>query len=112
MNAMQASSSLSLARKLVERLVQFKLIEDHGERNAFGAVIWHPTKDGVHLQDGARLLAHSGIIGTRQPRDDQLGEFIAGGLLELDPDYRWRMTELATVLLKLPCVLAPPITLH
>jgi hypothetical protein len=76
-------------------------------------VIWHATKDGVHLQDGARLLARSAIVGTRQPRDDQLGEFNAGGLLELDSDGRWQMTELATALLALPGALAPPIiTLH
>jgi hypothetical protein len=99
---------LRLARKLVERLVQFNFIEDHGERDATGAVIWRPTEDGAHLREGATLLARSGVLGTRQPRNHQLGEFILGGLLELDAEYRWRMTELGEVMLRLPGVLAPP----
>jgi hypothetical protein len=97
-----------IARKLVDRLVQFGIVEDLGDRDATGAVIWHPTEEGAHLQAGARLLMRSGIIGTHRLRDEQIGEFILGGLLEFAPDYRWRQTELATVLLELPCALAPP----
>jgi hypothetical protein len=108
MSTARAAASLALARKLVERLVQFKIVTDLGERDAAGATIWHLTEDGAHLREGAELLAASGVLGTRQPRDDQIGEFILGGLLELDAAYRWKLTELGAVVLRLPGVLAPP----
>jgi hypothetical protein len=98
----------ALARKLIQRLLQCNFIEDHGERDASGNTIWHLTEDGAHLREGAELLAALRVLGTRKPRDDQIGEFILGGLLELDAAYRWKLTELGAVVLRLPGVLAPP----
>jgi hypothetical protein len=99
---------LELARKLVDRLLQFDLIEDRGERAPDGAVIWHPTESGRELQIEAQIAQRTGLFDGERPYDEYTSILIRRGLIEWDQHYRWKPTELAAVLLKLPCALAPP----
>jgi hypothetical protein len=95
---------LALARKWVSRLTQFRLIEDHGERDEAGAVIWHPSATALELIPGARIaLTYAG----GRDYNETVSNLVLDGLLELDASHHWRPTELATTLLRLPCALAP-----
>src|SRR5262245_58495214 len=101
--------TLKLAQKLVNRLVQFGIIEDVGERASDGATIWHPTESGRELQIEAQIAQRTGLFDDERPYDEYTSILIRRGLLELDRHYKWKPTELAEVLLKLPCALLPPI---
>jgi len=108
MMALDPALALELARKVVSRLVQFDLIEDRGERTADGAVIWHPTAAGAELQREAQIAERVGLFDGERSYDEYTSILIRRGLLELDRHDKWKPTELAEVLLKLPCALAPP----
>jgi hypothetical protein len=97
--------ALKLAQKLVERLLQFDLIEDRGERTIDGAVIWHPTETGRELQVEAQVANR---VGVNRLADEHIHHLIGQGLIEIDRFGRWKMTELGDVLLQLPGPLLPP----
>jgi hypothetical protein len=96
---------LALARKLVERLVQFGFIEDRGVRSHAGAIVWYPTEVALELISGAQLATS---YAGRRDYDETVSDLIRDGLLELDANHRWKPTELAETLLRLPCALVPP----
>jgi hypothetical protein len=105
---------LALARKLVERLTQFGFVEDRGARSHDGAIVWYPTESGAELQREAQIAAR---VGLSRLHDDHIHHLVYRGLIEWDRHYRWKFTELAETLLKLPAPLLPadctsPHTLH
>ena len=92
--------------ELVNRLLQFDFIEDRGERAPDGAVIWHPTEAGAVLRIEAQIADRVGLANLC---DEHIRHLIQRGLVEWDQHYRWKETELATVLRALPRALLPAI---